>query len=100
MEDQVWRDPDKQFEMGEPRQIGMNTEYGFWLTTEYEELLEVVAALRCVASVLEVEDGRSLVEISDEHDADEAWHWIRAELEDEVRYIELDPIWEEAFKWL
>jgi hypothetical protein len=100
MEDSVWRNPDKQFEMDEPRKIGLNTEFAFWLTTAYEELLEVVAALNCVTSVLEVEDGRSLVEISDEHDADEAWHWIRTELEDEVRFIELDPIWEEAFKWL
>jgi hypothetical protein len=100
MEDNVWRNPEKQFEMDEPRQIGLDTEFAFWLTTEYEELLEIVASLRCVASVLEVEDGRSLVEISDEHDADEAWHWIRSELEEEIRFIELDPMWEEAFKWL
>jgi len=100
MDDSVWRNPNKQFEMDEPRPIGLNTEYGFWLTTEYEELLEIVAAIRCVASVLEVEDGRSLVEIRDEHDADEAWHWIRSELEAEVQFIELDPIWDEAFKWL
>ena len=100
MEDRVWRNPDKQFEMDEPRRIGLNTEFGFWLTTEYEALLEIVAALKCVTSVLEVEDGRSLVEISDEHDADEAWHWIRTELEEESQYVKLDKIWEDAISWL
>jgi hypothetical protein len=100
MPDSIWRDPAKKFEMDEPRRIGLNTEFGFWLTTDYEGLLEVIAPLNCVASVLEVEDGRSLVEISDDHDPDEAWHWIRSELESEVQYVELDPLWEEAMKWL
>ena len=100
MRDQTWRDPDKRFEMGEPGRIGLNTEFAFWLTTEYEGLLEIVASLNCVASVLEVEDGRSLVEISEDHDPDEAWHWIRSELEAEVQFVELDPLWEEAMKWL
>jgi hypothetical protein len=44
--------------------------------------------------------GRVLVEISSDHDPDEAWHWIRTELEDAVNYVELDDIWEEAIKWL
>jgi hypothetical protein len=100
MRDQIWRDPAKKFEMGEPAHIGLNTEFAFWLTTGYDELLEVVASLNCVAAVLEVEDGCSLVEINEDHDPDEAWHWIRSELEAEVQFVELDPLWEEAMKWL
>jgi hypothetical protein len=94
-------DTDSPFMMDEPRQIAMNTDYGFWLTTEHENVLDIIAAMGCVAAVLEVEDGRFLVEISDDHDPDEAWHWIRSELEDAltaVPDVELDPIWEEAIK--
>ena len=100
MPDEIWRDPHKSFEMGEPAPIGLNTEFAFWLTAEDDILLERVASLNCVASVLEVEDGRSLVEINEDHDPDEAWHWIRSELEAEVQFVELDPLWEEAMKWL
>lgn len=86
--------------MDEPRPIGLNTEYAFWLTTEYAWVAEVVAALGCVAGVLETEDGRLLVEISDAHDPDEAWHWVRAEIEAQRQDVPLDPIWEEALKWV
>lgn len=94
---------DGPFVMDEPRQIAMNTDYGFWLTTEHENVLNIVAAMGCVAAVLEVEDGRFLVEISDDHDPDEAWHWIRSGIEEALTAIpdvELDPIWEEAIRWL
>ena len=91
----------KTIEMSEPKRISFNTEYGFWLTTFDDQILDVVAALSCVATVQEPEeDGRALVEISDDHDPDEAWHWIRAEIEKEIEFVELDPIWEEALKWL
>lgn len=88
------------FVLDEPRQIGMNTEFAFWLMTEHENLLDVVAALGCVVGVLDVEDARYLVEISDDHDPDEAWHWVCSEIEAELANVELDPIWEEALKWI
>jgi len=100
MRDEIWHNPDKHFEMGEPARIGLNSEFAFWLTAEDEALLERVAALTCVASLLEVEDGCSLVEINEDHDPDEAWHWIRSELEAEIQLVELDPLWDEAMKWL
>ncbi len=100
MRDESWHDPDKYFEMGEPARIGLNTEFAFWLTAENDLLLERAASLNCVVSVLEVEDGRSLVEISEDHDPDEAWHWIYSELEAEMQFVDLDPLWEEAMKWL
>jgi hypothetical protein len=86
--------------MDEPRPIGLNTEYAFWLTTEYDWVAEAVAALACVAAVLETEDHRLLVEISDDHDPDEAWHWVRAEIEAQRHTVDLDPMWEEALKWV
>ena len=95
------RKDDKLIEMSEPQRISFNTEFGFWLTTFDDQILDVVASLLCVATVQEPEeDGRALVEIADDHDPDEAWHWIRAELEEEIQFVELDPIWEEALKWL
>lgn len=96
-------DTDGPFVMDEPRQIAMHTDYGFWLTTEHAYVLNTVAAIGCVAGVLEVEDGRFLVEISDDHDPDEAWHWVRSGIEEALTAlsdVELDPIWEEAIKWL
>ena len=95
-----WRNPEKVFSMSEPRRIGLNTEFGFWLMADHDQLLDAVAGLICIVSVLEPDDGRSLVEISDDHDPDEAWHWVRTELEHEVRRVVLDPLWEEALKWL
>jgi hypothetical protein len=93
-------DPDVPFSIDEPRPVAMHTLYGCWLTTERADLIEVLAELTCVAAVLEIEDNRYLVEISDDHDADEAWHWMRSALEDAVTNVELDPIWEEAMKWI
>lgn len=87
------------FEMEEPRPIGMNTAYGFWLATEEEWVIKCTADAGCVAGVLEVEDGRFLVEILDEHDPDEAWHWIRMLLEEERR-PDTPDIWEEAMRWI
>jgi hypothetical protein len=39
------------------------------------------------------------VDIKNEYDPDEAWHYIRTELEDEANYVHLDKIWEDAL-WL
>jgi len=94
------KEADKTFDMTEPRRIGLNTEFAFWLTTANERFLDAVARLGCIASVQEPEDGRSLIEINDDFDPDEAWHWTRTEIEYEVNYVELDPIWEEALKWV
>jgi hypothetical protein len=91
---------DDVFEMEEPRQIGMNTAYGFWLTTQEGWVVKCTADAGCVAGVLEVEDGRFLVEIDDNHDPDEAWHWIRTLLEEERRPDDPDSIWEEALRWI
>ena len=44
-------------------------------------------------------DNRALVEIRNDHDPDEAWHWVRTELEETKRHVVLDPIWEDAL-WL
>ena len=89
------------FAMGVPQAVKHTNQYGFWLTTTEKRLLTAVYAMRCVAGMKRHRPtGRVLVEISDEHDPDEAWHWIRSELEDAVNYVELDPIWEDAIKWL
>ena len=39
---------------------------------------------------------RVLVTIKDSFDADEAWHWIYSELDEEARYVRLDSIWDDA----
>ncbi|MBI1277916.1 MAG: hypothetical protein GC179_07290 [Anaerolineaceae bacterium] len=91
----------ERFAMSVPHPFRQSEQYGFWLTTTEKRLLTAVYAMRCVAGMKRHRpSGRVLVEISDEHDPDEAWHWIRSELEDAVNYVELDSIWEEAIKWI
>jgi len=87
------------FRMEEPRSHGSNTEYAFWLYTAEQDLIDLVREMGCVASIQEDPNGRLLVEISDEHDADEAWHWVRTELEMEINSVKLDKIWQDAI-WL
>jgi hypothetical protein len=92
---------EQRFEMGIPQVYKRGDQYGFWLTTTEKRLLTTVYAMRCVAGMKRHRpSGRVLVEISTDHDPDEAWHWIRSELEDAVNYVELDDIWEEAIKWI
>lgn len=89
------------FSMGIPREYGRGSQYAFWFATEEKRLMTTVYALRCVANMKRHRPtGRILVEISDDHDPDEAWHWIRSELEEAVNFVELDDIWEEALKWI
>lgn len=88
------------FQMDEPRLIGTNTRYAFWLTTDTDWVVQRTAEAGCVAGVLELEDGRFLVEIDDDHDPDEAWHWVRTLLEEERRPADPDSFWEEALKWI
>jgi hypothetical protein len=53
-----------------------------------------------VGRVNRLDDGqRALVDIKNEYDPDEAWHYIRTELEEEANYVQLDKIWEDAL-WL
>ena len=89
------------FDMKPPAEVKASGHYGFWFQTEEKRLLATVWSMNCVASMRRSRStGRVLVEINDDHDPDEAWHWIRTELEDAVNYVELDPIWEEAIKWV
>ncbi len=90
----------EKFLMDEPREIGIHSRYAFWLTTVDGHLLEFAKSLTCVTAVNQTDKGRALIDISDEHDVDEAWHWIRTELEDESHMICLDKIWEDAMMWL
>jgi hypothetical protein len=91
---------DKRFTMEEPREIGLRTHYAFWLTTSEKRLIRAVREAGCVARLMRSKDGRILVEIRDEFDPDEAWHYIRAAVEEAAQYVELDDIWEDAMKWL
>ena len=90
----------EKFTMDEPKEIGMKSRYAFWLHTADKRLLEFTASLSCVISVNETDGNRALVDISDEHDPDEAWHWIRTELEEESQVVVLDKIWQDALMWL
>jgi hypothetical protein len=90
----------EKFSMTEPQTIGKHTRYAFWLTASEERFFEVARSLRCVASVSEPEENRALIEIHNDHDPDEAWHWIRTELEEESQFVKLDKIWEDAISWL
>lgn len=87
------------FNMDEPREIGRPTRYAFWMTSSQERLFDVVANLRCVTSLKRTGPKRAHVHISDNYDADEAWHYIRTELHEESQYVHLDQIWEDAL-WL
>lgn len=94
-------DPDKQsaFEMSEPAELGTATRYAFWLTTEATRLFPFTAELICVAELERVAPDRARVSIHDAFDADEAWHFIRSELETESQFTDLDSLWEDAL-WL
>lgn len=91
----------KRFTMGIPREYGRSSQFAFWFATPEKRLMTTVYGLGCVANMKRHRpSGRILVEISDDHDPDEAWHWIRAELEEAVNFVELDAIWEDAIKWI
>ncbi|MAS34475.1 MAG: hypothetical protein CL610_10735 [Anaerolineaceae bacterium] len=88
------------FQMTEPQAIGTRTRYAFWLTAHEDRFFEIVRSMGCVAFVSQPDNNCALVEISNQHDADEAWHWIRTELEEESKFVKLDKIWEDAISWL
>lgn len=89
------------FDMGIPEKFGQTGHYAFWMSTSNKRLLAAVRGMRCVAGMKRSRlTGRILVEISSEHDPDEAWHWIRREVEETIQDVELDPIWTEAMKWI
>ena len=91
----------ERFVMGTPQALPQDDQYAFWFTTTEKRLLSAVYSMRCVAAMKRHRPtGRVLVQISTDHDPDEAWHWIRSELEDTVNYVELDDIWVEALKWI
>lgn len=90
----------EKFSMTEPQAIGKQARYAFWLTASEDRFFDITRGLRCVISVSDPEDNRALVEIHNDHDPDEAWHWIRKELEEESRFVKLDKIWEDAISWL
>ncbi|MBZ0294753.1 MAG: hypothetical protein K8L99_19480 [Anaerolineae bacterium] len=88
------------FTMDEPREIGIKSRYAFWLHTSDQRLIDFTRSLLCVVAVNVTDGNRALVDIGDDYDADEAWHWIRTELEQESQVIVLDKIWEDAIMWL
>ena len=95
--------PKKQpeFKMGVPHESRRTSSFAFWMTASERRLLSAVRGMGCVANMKRSRStGRILVEINPDHDPDEAWHWIRAELEDVVNTVELDDIWIEAIKWI
>jgi hypothetical protein len=89
----------EKFSMSEPSLIGSQTRFAFWLTASEDRFFQAARNVNCVVAVSEPAQNRVLVEISNDHDPDEAWHWIRMELEEESQYVKLDPIWEDAL-WL
>lgn len=90
-----------EFRMGIPRESGRETRFAFWMQASDKKLLSAVRALGCVAGAKRSRaSGSVLVEISDDHDPDEAWHWIRAELESATHPVKLDKIWAEAVRWI
>ena len=88
------------FSMTEPQAIGTRTRYAFWLTATEDRFFDVARGMGCVAFMSEPQEHRALIEISNDHDPDEAWHWIRTELEQESHYVRLDKMWEDAISWL
>ena len=87
------------FSLGEPQPIGINTRYACWMTASETRYFNAIRKVGCVASVSTPRNNRALVEIRNDHDPDEAWHWVRTQLEETSRQVILDPIWEEAL-WL
>lgn len=93
--------PQQPFIMGTPQALDQNDHYAFWFTTTEKRLLSAVYNMRCVTAMKRHRPtGRVLVQISTDHDPDEAWHWIRSELEEVVNTVELDDIWVDALKWI
>jgi len=89
----------RKFTMSEPQKHDTVTTYAFSLTATDDRLAKFVEGLICVAAVDRVDTQRVLVSIYDEYDADEAWHYIRTELESEAQLIFLDQTLEDA-RWL
>lgn len=85
------------FEMTAPEEQTTPPKYAFWLLTHEQYLIDFVKSLRCVHCI-HIDEGRCLVAVKDEFDADEAWHYIRTELENE-QLVPLDDIWDDAM-WL
>lgn len=100
------RDTHHKFSMTEPGEYGHVTRFAFWFTTVEPYLLDILQDFPCVDGLElspfsdHVAGYRALVDISDGCDPDEAWHWIRTDLEEEVTTVRLDSIWHEAIKWL
>lgn len=94
-------DNDK-FIMTEPGPYGKTTQFAFWLTTSELRLIDFMESLPCVVHIerTERDDAPMLVDIGDAYDPDEAWHWIRTDMEDEANAVQLDSIWHEAVKWI
>ncbi|GAB4508505.1 MAG: hypothetical protein OHK0046_01150 [Anaerolineae bacterium] len=93
-------DKDAKFSMSEPSEDKDGQEmYAFWLTTSETRLFNYVKGLPCVQSLDLVDEKTAYVVIKHEYDADEVWHYICSELEEESQYVELDSIWEDAI-WL
>lgn len=88
------------FSMTEPADHHSSTRYAFWLETEEARLFRFVRSLLCVADVQKVSVDKALIGIKDEYDPDEAWHYIRTEIENESSYVYLDKMWEDALMWL
>lgn len=93
--------PEESFVMGTPQIVRQNGQYAFWMKTNDKKLLAVVRSMNCVTGMKRSRStGKILVAINDDHDPDEAWHWIRKELEDAINTVELDDIWHDAIQWL
>lgn len=95
---------DPVFDMGEPFALTPDSlieHFGFWFSTNEPYLVEFMRAQPCVSDVRDPMDDTDhvLIEIDNEFDPDEAWHWIRTDLEDEVNNSGLDALWREAI-WL
>ncbi len=91
----------RRFEMTEPvySRVFDGAYYVFTLVTDNVHLIDCMANYLCVASVKRINDLSLLVGIKTTYDADEAWHFIRSEMEKEAELIYLDKIWEDAL-WL
>lgn len=91
---------DDRFSMTEPMEMEPNR-FFFQFSTSDQYLYEFLESIICIRSIAIAADGTSaLVEIDNEFDPDEAWHWVRTELEEEINTVHLDNIWVEAIKWI
>lgn len=90
---------DDKFTMTEPVEVE-HGRYAFRFSTSETDLIDFVSTLACVRNITLLDkDGAALVELDNEFDPDEAWHWVRTEIEDELA-TQLDDIWYEAVKWI